>query len=205
MMIPKGFSFFLLLLVFVESRFFFGLALGVAVKDKDVWSSSLEKNMDSTRSLEVRFNNGPAKHWTDALPIGNGRLGAMIWGGVANETINLNEDTLWTGTPGDYTDPDAPNTLSKVRKLVDDGQYAEATAAAVNLSGNPSDVYQLLGDIKIEFSDTHAAYDEESYQRVLDLDTATVKVQYSANEVEYTREYFTSNPDEVFLETSPHV
>ncbi|KAL0356882.1 UNVERIFIED_CONTAM: Alpha-L-fucosidase 2 [Sesamum calycinum] len=159
-----------------KNRFFFGLALGVAVKDKDVWSSSLEKYMDR-----------------------NGRLGAMIWGGVANETINLNEDTLWTGTPGDYTDPDAPNTLSKVRKLVDDGQYAEATAAAVNLSGNPSDVYQLLGDIKIEFSDTHAAYDEESYQRVLDLDTATVKVQYSANEVEYTREYFTSNPDEVVV------
>ncbi|KAK4437938.1 Alpha-L-fucosidase 2 [Sesamum alatum] len=197
-MIPKGFSFLLFLLVLVESRFFLGLVLGVAVKDKDVWSSSLEENMNSTRSLEVRFN-GPAKHWTDALPIGNGRLGAMIWGGVANETINLNEDTLWTGTPGDYTDPDAPNTLSKVRKLVDDGQYAEATAAAVNLSGNPSDVYQLLGDMKIEFSDTHAAYDEETYQRVLDLDTATVKVQYSANEVEYTREYFTSNPDEVVV------
>ncbi|KAL0422572.1 UNVERIFIED_CONTAM: Alpha-L-fucosidase 2 [Sesamum latifolium] len=199
MMIPKGFSLLVFLLVFVESRFFFGLVLGVAVKDKDVWSSSLEKNMDSTRSLEVRFNDGPAKHWTDALPIGNGRLGAMIWGGVANETINLNEDTLWTGTPGDYTDPDAPNTLSKVRKLVKDGQYAEATAAAANLSGNPSDVYQLLGDIKIEFSDTHAAYDEETYQRVLDLDTATVKVQYSANEVEYTREYFASNPDEVVV------
>ncbi|XP_011088197.1 alpha-L-fucosidase 2 isoform X1 [Sesamum indicum] len=198
-MIPKGFFFFVLLLVFVDSRFFFGHVLGVAVKDKDVWSSSLEKNMDSTRSLEVRFNNGPAKHWTDALPIGNGRLGAMVWGGVANETINLNEDTLWTGTPGDYTDPDAPNTLSKVRKLVDDGQYADATTAAVNLSGNPSDVYQLLGDIKIEFSDTHAAYDEETYQRVLDLDTATVQVQYSANEVEYTREYFTSNPDEVVV------
>ncbi|KAK4401708.1 Alpha-L-fucosidase 2 [Sesamum angolense] len=205
-----------------KNRFFFGLALGVAVKDKDVWSSSLEKNMDSTRSLEVRFNNGPANHWTDALPIGNGRLGAMIWevlptrllistvyfacyGTLSyccydclSENVGM-EDTLWTGTPGDYTDPDAPNTLSKVRKLVDDGQYAEATAAAVNLSGNPSDVYQLLGDIKIEFSDTHAAYDEESYQRVLDLDTATVKVQYSANEVEYTREYFTSNPDEVVV------
>ncbi|PIN05919.1 Alpha-L-fucosidase [Handroanthus impetiginosus] len=197
-MLPKGFSILLLFLVFVQFSLFFGLVLGVVVKDKDVWSSSLEKNVDGTRNLEVRFN-GSAKHWTDALPIGNGRLGAMIWGGVANDTINLNEDTLWTGTPGNYTDPDAPTTLSEVRKLVNHGQYAEATALAENLSGSPSAVYQLLGDIKLEFNDTHTAYDEETYERVLDLDTATVKVQYSAKEVRYTREYFASNPDDVIV------
>ncbi|GFP88598.1 alpha-l-fucosidase 2 [Phtheirospermum japonicum] len=175
-----------------KSSFSFGLV----VRDSDVWSSSLEKNMDNTRNLEVRFD-GPALHWTDALPIGNGRLGAMVWGGVLNDTINLNEDTLWTGTPEDYTDPNALNTLSDVRKLVDTGKYAEATSAAVNLSGNPSDVYQLLGDIKLEFNDSHVTYDSSSYQRVLDLDSATVQVHYTANKTEYTREYFVSNPDNV--------
>ncbi|KAL8554632.1 hypothetical protein ACS0TY_002718 [Phlomoides rotata] len=195
-MIP--FPLFLFLLVIVSPRFFI---TGGSIKDKDVWSSSWEKEEDNTRGrriLEVRFDE-PAKHWTDALPIGNGRLGAMIWGGIANDTINLNEDTLWTGIPGNYTDPDAPVTLSKVRKLVDNKQYEEATAAAVGLSGNPSDVYQLLGDIHLEFQESHAAYNKETYQRVLDLDTATVKVQYSANEVDYAREYFVSNPDEVIV------
>ncbi|KAL6545905.1 hypothetical protein OROGR_009779 [Orobanche gracilis] len=196
-MIPlKGFCVFLFLLVSMETRFFSGLA----VTDRDVWSSSVEKNMnvDSGNSLEVRFD-GPAKLWTDALPIGNGRLGAMVWGGVLNETINLNEDTLWTGTPGDYTDPGALNTLSEVRKLVDNGQYADATLAAVNLSGNPSAVYQLLGDIKLEFNDSHATYDSESYQRVLDLDKATVQVRYSASGIKYMREYFASSPDQVIV------
>ncbi|KAM7482456.1 hypothetical protein LguiB_007039 [Lonicera macranthoides] len=168
--------------------------------DRDLWNSSLigAAEASNKQSLKVRFG-GPAKHWSDAVPIGNGRLGAMIWGGVANETLNLNEDTLWTGIPGNYTNPDAPKVLSEVRKLVDDGKYAEATTAAVNLSGTPSDVYQLLGDMKLEFDNSHAAYDEETYQRELDLDTATVKVKYSVGEVEFTREHFSSNPDQVIV------
>ncbi|CAK9181144.1 unnamed protein product [Ilex paraguariensis] len=161
------------------------------------WNPSLVET-ETSRPLKVRFNE-PAKHWTDALPIGNGRLGAMVWGGVASETLNLNEDTLWTGDPGNYTNPDAPEALSEVRKLVDDGQYAEATTAAVKLSGDPSDVYQLLGDMELEFDDSHGAYSEETYQRELDLDTATVKVKYSVGEVEFTREHFASYPDQVIV------
>lgn len=84
-MVPKGFPLLLFVFLVVEPSFLFG----VAVNDKDVWRSRLEKSTDSTRNLEVRFD-GPAAHWTDALPIGNGRLGAMIWGGIANETLNLN-------------------------------------------------------------------------------------------------------------------
>ncbi|KAG6736066.1 hypothetical protein POTOM_061239 [Populus tomentosa] len=85
--------------------------------------------MENSRSLKITFN-GPAKHWTDAIPIGNGRLGAMIWGGVALETLQLNEDTPLDRDPGNYTNPHAPEALSVVRKLVDNGQYAEATTAA---------------------------------------------------------------------------
>ncbi|GMQ01019.1 hypothetical protein CsSME_00047823 [Camellia sinensis var. sinensis] len=100
-------------------------------------SSSIEFETEETsnsKALKVEFS-GPAKYWTDAIPIGNGRLGAMVWGGVASETLNLNEDTLWTGIPGNYTDPDVPEALSKVRKLVDNGQYAEATIEGENLLG----------------------------------------------------------------------
>ncbi|XP_033510204.1 alpha-L-fucosidase 2 isoform X1 [Nicotiana tomentosiformis] len=166
--------------------------------DRDIWNPSLKYGEESSslRPLEIRFNEA-AKHWTDALPIGNGRLGAMVWGGVSSEILNLNEDTLWTGTPGDYTNPEAPKSLAEVRKLVDNGQYAEATEAAVQLTDNSPDVYQLLGDIKLEFDDSHGTFQEEKYERVLDLDTATVKVNYSVGDVEFAREYFASNPDQV--------
>ncbi|XP_021626476.1 alpha-L-fucosidase 2 isoform X2 [Manihot esculenta] len=156
--------------------------------------------MDSEipRPLKVTFRE-PAKYWTDAIPIGNGRLGAMIWGGISSEIIQLNEDTLWTGIPSDFTNPDAPEALSVVRKFVDDGQYAEASAAAVKLFGKPADVYQLLGDIKLEFDDSHLTYAEETYYRELDLDTATAKVKYSVGDIEFTREYFASYPDQVIV------
>ncbi|KAG7030963.1 Alpha-L-fucosidase 2 [Cucurbita argyrosperma subsp. argyrosperma] len=153
---------------------------------------------DSSDPLKLTFN-GPAKHWTDAIPIGNGRLGAMVWGGVDTEILQLNEDTLWTGIPADYTNSDAPVALREVRKLVDDGKYAEATEAAVKLSGKPSDVYQLLGDIKLEFDDSHQSYISETYRRELDLNTATARVKYSVGDVEFAREHFASSPDQAII------
>lgn len=86
----------LLVVLAVELSFCFGV--GVSVNDKDVWSSSSEKGTIGGRSLEVRFDEA-ATHWTDALPVGNGRLGAMIWGGIANETINLNGNFLSLSLP----------------------------------------------------------------------------------------------------------
>ncbi|CAN1141342.1 Alpha-L-fucosidase 2 [Linum perenne] len=118
--------------------------------------------------LKVTFTS-PAKEWTDAIPIGNGRLGAMVWGGVATETIHLNEDTLWTGIPGNYTDPDAPKALAEV--------------------------YQPLGDMKLEFDGSSV----EKYYRELDLDTATARVKHSHGDVEFTREHFASNPDQLII------
>ncbi|KAF3962093.1 hypothetical protein ACB098_07G093600 [Castanea mollissima] len=165
--------------------------------ERDLWNPSLV-DTESSKPLKLTFS-GPAKHWTDAIPIGNGRLGAMVWGGVKEETLQLNEDTLWTGNPGNYTNPNAPEALTQVRKLVDNGQYVEATAAAVKLSGAPSDVYQLLGDIKLEFDESHLKYAEETYHRELDLDTATVRVKYSVAGVEFLREHFASKPDQVIV------
>ncbi|KAL9994462.1 putative alpha-L-fucosidase [Helianthus debilis subsp. tardiflorus] len=109
------------------------------ILDKDLWNPSSKLNEAEKKDLKVKFNE-EAKHWTGAIPTGNGRLGGMAWGGVLSETLNLNEDTLWTGVPGNYTNPDAPNALYVVRKLVDDGKYADATKDAVKLSADPSDV-----------------------------------------------------------------
>ncbi|KAG1342028.1 putative Alpha-L-fucosidase 2 [Cocos nucifera] len=151
---------------------------------------------EDERPLKVQFSE-PAKHFTDAAPIGNGRLGAMVWGGVASETLQLNHDTLWTGVPGNYTDPNAPAVLSKVRELVDNGQYSEASLAAFGLFGHPTEVYQPLGDINLNFGDSDDAY--MAYERELDLTTATVSVKYTLGDVEFTREHFSSNPHQVLV------
>ncbi|KAJ8763564.1 hypothetical protein K2173_002447 [Erythroxylum novogranatense] len=159
----------------------------------------MEKEVPPTaRPLKIGFD-GPAKHFTDAIPIGNGRLGAMVWGGVSSELIQLNEDTLWTGVPGNYTNPNAPEASSVVRSHVDEGEYTQATAEAVNLLGARKNAYQLLGDIKLEFDDSHLSYVEETYYRELDLDTATALVKYSVGEVKFTREHFASNPDQALV------
>ncbi|KAL6643280.1 hypothetical protein ACP70R_021461 [Stipagrostis hirtigluma subsp. patula] len=89
------------------------------------------------RPLKVVFAS-PAEHFTDAAPIGNGSLGAMVWGGVASEKLQLNHDTLWTGVPGNYTDPNVPSALAVVRGLVDEGRFVDATKAASGLFGGPT-------------------------------------------------------------------
>ncbi|KAE8674298.1 Alpha-L-fucosidase 2 [Hibiscus syriacus] len=162
----------------------------------------------------------PCQAWTDAIPIGNGRLGAMVWAALQLKLFS----SMWTGVPGDYTNPDAPAALSKVRKLVDNGDYAEATKAAVNpliylkavlncsfelvhscydlnmeLEHITTTVYQLLGHFKLEFDDSHIKYTEGSYSRELDLETATAMVKYSVGDTEFTREHFASNPEQVIV------
>ncbi|KAG2577887.1 hypothetical protein PVAP13_6NG267500 [Panicum virgatum] len=109
----------------------------------------------------------------------------------------MSDDTLWTGAPGNYTDPEAPAALAVVRELVNQGRFADATEAARRLFGGQSEVYQPLGDINLEFGATHQAYD--SYKRELDLHTATVLVTYNIGEVRYMREHFCSNPHQVIV------
>ncbi|RWV89308.1 hypothetical protein GW17_00048545 [Ensete ventricosum] len=103
--------------------------------DAAAWRAAAAAGLldEEERPLKVVFTS-PAPSWTDAAPLGNGHLGAMVWGGVASETIQLNHDTLWTGVPGDYTNPDAPAVLAKVRSLVDSGDYAAASVAAKGLT-----------------------------------------------------------------------
>ncbi|KAJ8478638.1 hypothetical protein OPV22_022365 [Ensete ventricosum] len=166
--------------------------------DAAAWRAAAAAGLldEEERPLKVVFTS-PAPSWTDAAPLGNGHLGAMVWGGVASETIQLNHDTLWTGVPGDYTNPDAPAVLAKVRSLVDSGDYAAASVAAKGLTDVHTAYYQPLGDIHLEFGDSHTIY--SAYYRDIDLKTATVNVKYTIEDVEYTREHFCSNPHQVLV------
>src|SRR5262245_37761762 len=97
--------------------------------------------------------DSPAREWTEALPIGNGRLGAMVFGGIARERLQINEETLWTGGPYSQVNPEAREHLELVRQLILDGRYAEAEALAEShLMGRPlrQMSYQPAGDVWME-------------------------------------------------------
>ena len=141
----------------------------------------------------------PAGQWVEALAVGNGRLGAMVFGGVAQERIQLNEDTLWAGGPYDPANPDALEALPKVRELIFAGQYREAhnligqKMMAKPLTQMP---YQCVGDLMLKFPDTSGATD---YRRDLNLDTAVATVAYTIDGVRYSREVFSSPVDQVIV------
>jgi alpha-L-fucosidase 2 len=139
----------------------------------------------------------PAEAWTEALPIGNGRLGAMVFGGVARERLQLNEDTLYAGGPYDPSDPGALLALPRVRELIAAGRYAEAQALAnEKMMARPLRMpsYQTVGNLLLTFG---ASSFTEGYRRDLDLDTAVARVEYRQDGVNWTREVFASAVDQV--------
>jgi alpha-L-fucosidase 2 len=139
----------------------------------------------------------PATLWQDAFPVGNGRLGAMVFGGAKSERIALNDDTLWSGGPRDWNNPGAKEHLPIVRKLVlVDKNYQGADEECRKMEGPWNQNYEPLGDLLLEME--HGD-DVSSYKRVLDLDTGVAKVEYSAAGVHYVREVFTSFPDDVIV------
>ncbi|MCC6859180.1 MAG: glycoside hydrolase family 95 protein [Bryobacterales bacterium] len=141
----------------------------------------------------------PAKQWVEALPVGNGRLGAMIFGGIDSERIQLNEETIWDGFPRDVNNPEAFKALPDVRRLLFEGRNEEATAlSARTMMGIPQRIrsYQPLGDLRIEFPNLGGASD---YRRELDLDAALAAVRLRVGGVLHTREVFASRPDNVIV------
>jgi alpha-L-fucosidase 2 len=138
----------------------------------------------------------PAKKWVEALPVGNGRLGAMVFGGVADERLQLNESTLWSGGPKDWNNPAARNVLPQVRAAVFAGRYAEAEALCKKMQGPYTQAYQPLGDLRLEFSGLE---NPTGYERSLDLDRAVATVRYHAAGANFTREVFSSFPDQVIV------
>jgi alpha-L-fucosidase 2 len=157
------------------------------------------------------WHRQPAKNWNEATPIGNGRIGAMIFGGVTSERLQLNEDSLWSGSPGDDDNPEALEALPKIRELLFAGKYAEAQRMAnrkLVCKGVGSSrgrgaratygSYQSLGDLNLEFAHgTNAVV--TYYRRELDLTTATARVTYEVDGVKFQRELFSSAPDQVLV------
>ncbi|BBH21999.1 hypothetical protein Back11_33440 [Paenibacillus baekrokdamisoli] len=136
----------------------------------------------------------PAKVWTEALPIGNGRLGAMVSGGVEQERIQLNEDTLWSGYPMDWNNPDAKNVLPEVRRLLAEKRFIEADLLCKEMMGPYTQSYLPLGHIHIAFEHGDLYRD---YQRTLDLEQGTTHTRYVIGNVTYTREIWASYPDQI--------
>ena len=137
----------------------------------------------------------PARQWEEALPLGNGRLGAMIFGGVADERLQLNENTLWDGYPLDPSNPDSLQALPEIRRLLFEGKNKQAVdLAGKSMMGRPAGVkpYQSLGELWIETPHLTGVTD---YRRGLDLETALAGVQYRQDGTAFTREVFASAPD----------
>src|SRR5687767_11161015 len=140
-----------------------------------------------------------APQWDHAFPVGDGRMGAMVFGTVNRERIQLNEETLWMGGPRDTDNPEARAALPEVRRLLFAGQPREAYALAERkLMGKPwrLESYQSLGDLRLNFD--HES-DITGYQRSLDLDSAVARVTYRLDGVRHTREVFASHPDRVIV------
>ena len=141
----------------------------------------------------------PAGDWNAALPIGNGHLGAMIFGRVAQERLQLNEDTLWSGSPYTPDSPDAREAIPEVRRLLNAGEYAAAAKlASEKVMARPLQqmAYGSLGDVFIEDA---GAQQPVEYERRLDLTTAVASVKYRTRTVSVVQEAFASAPDDVIV------
>jgi alpha-L-fucosidase 2 len=147
----------------------------------------------------ILFYTHPAREWNQALPIGNGRLGAMVFGNVNAERIQLNENSLWMGGPRDTNNPDALKHLAEVRRLLFAGLPVDAYAVAEKYSmGRPFrlESYQTLGDLRLTFEHEGAPSD---YRLELDIDSAIARLTYRFGNIRYTREVFASHPAQAIV------
>jgi alpha-L-fucosidase 2 len=160
-------------------------------------AASKEQRTDAANDL--LWYDRPALEWVEALPVGNGRIGAMIFGGVRNERLQLNEDTLWGGGPYDPANPEARAALPEVRRLVFSGEYEKATdlvTAKVMAKPLQQMSYQTIGDLRLAFPDIG---ESTEYRRTLDLDGAVATTQFDSDGITYTREVFATAPDNVLV------
>ncbi|MDR7131991.1 alpha-L-fucosidase 2 [Algoriphagus sp. 4150] len=147
--------------------------------------------------LKLWYKQPAGEVWTDALPIGNGRLGAMVYGNVEQEIIRLNEHTVWSGGPNRNDNPDALDALPEIRKLIFEGKQKEAellAAKTIQSKKSHGQKFQPVGDLIIDFSG-HAEFTD--YRRELDIEQAISRVSYVVDGVTYTREAIASLADQV--------
>ncbi|MGE9269911.1 MAG: glycoside hydrolase family 95 protein, partial [Verrucomicrobiales bacterium] len=140
----------------------------------------------------------PATYWEEALPVGNGRLGAMVYGGLGREMIQLNEESIWAGPPVPEIRGDATKTIAKVRKLLFEGKYVEAQKLQQSIM--PARIsprsYQTMGELLLDFDISGEA---TGYRRDLNLDTAVATTRYSVDGVDFVRKVTVSPIDQVIV------
>jgi alpha-L-fucosidase 2 len=161
--------------------------------------NTIEDRGNEINPSQTLWYKEPAKMWNEALPLGNGRLGAMVFGGTENEIVQFNEETLWTGQPHDYAHKGAYKYLNELRQLLWDGKQAEA-----HKLGNEQFMsqpfgqlcYQPFGDILLNFPGHEEA---ANYKRQLNLGNAISSIFYGVEGVNFKREVFTSAPDQAIV------
>ncbi len=150
-----------------------------------------------TGGLKLWYNKPAGKVWTDALPVGNGRLGAMVYGNPEQEIIKLNESTVWAGGPNRNDNPNALAALPQIRKLIFEGKHAEAEKLAQqNIESKTTNgmMYQPVGNLNLAFPGHESVMD---YYRELDLEKAITTTSYTVDGVRYTRQVISSVPDQI--------
>lgn len=149
--------------------------------------------------LRLWYNEPSGTTWENALPIGNGTLGAMVYGNVEKETIQLNEHTVWSGSPNRNDNPLALDSLSKIRQLIFEGRHKEAERLAnkviISKKSN-GQMFQPVGNLELVFHD-HGNY--QNYRRELDIERAVARTTYQVGKVIYTREAIASIPDRIIV------
>ncbi|HEY1034168.1 MAG TPA: glycoside hydrolase family 95 protein, partial [Pseudoxanthomonas sp.] len=177
---------------------FKGVAAGAMVAALPGRSDAVVANAATAQDLRLWYRQ-PARVWVEALPVGNGRLGAMVFGGVAHERLQLNEDTLYAGGPYSAVNPKAREGLPQVRALIFAGRYAEAAALADDtLISRPVKqmAYQPLGNLWLQFDRLDGVAD---YRRELDLDAAVARTTFRVGNGVHRREVFVSPVDQCIV------
>ncbi|MFO7370732.1 MAG: glycoside hydrolase family 95 protein [Bacteroidales bacterium] len=163
-----------------------------------VWAIIFEAGAQDNALMKLWYDH-PAAKWTEALPVGNGRLGAMVYGDPCKEVLQLNESTVWAGSPNRNDNPDAKASLAEIRKLIFEGKYKEAQDLAnskVISKTSHGMPYQTVGNLKLTFPG-HEKY--SNYYRELDLENALVKTKYNVSGTGFSSEVFASFPDQVIV------
>ena len=152
--------------------------------------------VSTDRDLTLWYDQ-PATAWEEALPLGNGKTGAMVFGGITRERYQLNDNTLWSGYPDPGNNPGGSKYLPLVRKAVEEGAYARAEKYWKKMQGPYSARYLHMGNLFLDFPEEYRQ--AKSYRRTLDLNTATTEVSFAVNGTTYVRESFISYPDKVMV------
>jgi alpha-L-fucosidase 2 len=163
-----------------------------------VLSFAAQGAADSTSRDMVLWYRQPATNWLQAMPLGNGMIGAMVFGGIPQERIALNESSFWSGRPHDYDDTNAFEYFAKIRDLVFADKFQEAERMAnEHFWGTPKaqEAYQPIGDLVLSFDSTNFT----DYRRELDMETGVARVTYHSGDAVITRETFASWPDRVLV------